>query len=133
MADQQLLRKGVSRLAGSQTSIMSNRLERLTLKGFKTVVSCVDFSFQSLTALIGPNGAGKSNFISFFRMLRWALADPKNLQLYVGKQGGASTLLHDGPANTREVEAEIMIVTDAGINRYAFGLTYAAGDKFVFD
>ena len=133
MADQQLLRKGVSRLAGSQTNIMSNRLERLTLKGFKTVVSCVDFSFQSLTALIGPNGAGKSNFISFFRMLSWGLADPKNLQLYVGKQGGASTLLHDGPANTREVETEITMVTDAGTNRYAFGLTYAAGDTFVFD
>ena len=133
MADQQLLRKGGSRRAGSQTNIMSNRLERLTLTGFKTVVSCVDFSFQSLTALIGPNGAGKSNFISFFRMLSWALADPKSLELYVGKQGGASTLLHDGPAKTREVEAEITIVTDAGSNRYAFGLTYAAGDKFVFD
>jgi predicted ATPase len=112
---------------------MSNRLERLTIKGFKTVASCIDFSFGSLTVLIGPNGAGKSNFVSFFRMLSWAFADPKNLRRYVGMQGGASTLLHDGPANTREVEAEITIVTDAGTNRYAFGLTYAAGDTFVFD
>ena len=66
-------------------------------------------------------------------MLSWALADRTNLQRYVGMQGGASTLLHDGPAKTEKVETEITIVTDAGTNRYAFGLTYAAGDEFVFD
>ena len=43
--------------------------------------------------LIGPNGAGKTNFISFFRMLSWALTPPGNLQTYVAEQGGASTLL----------------------------------------
>ncbi len=112
---------------------MSNRLKKLTVKGFKTVASCIDFEFGSLTALIGANGAGKSNFISFFRMLSWALADPNNLERYVGRQGGASTLLHDGPNNTREIETEITIVTDTGTNQYAFRLAYAAGDTFIFD
>ena len=112
---------------------MGNRLERLTIKGFKTVASCVDFSFGSLTALIGPNGAGKSNFISFFRMLSWALADPKNLPWYVGLQGGASMLLHNGALHTRQIDAEITILTNAGTNQYAFGLSHAAGDTFVFE
>ena len=55
---------------------MRNRLEKITLKGFKTIESLEDFEPGPLTVLIGPNGAGKSNFISFFRMLSWALSDP---------------------------------------------------------
>ena len=85
-----------------------------------------------MTALIGPNGVGKSNFISFFRMISWSLADPDNLPLYVSQQGGASKLLHDGPTRTREIETELTIRTDAGDNQYAFRLFYAAGDTFVF-
>ena len=111
---------------------MSNRLDTITLKGFKTIQSLESFEPRSLTALIGPNGAGKSNFISFFRMMSWALADPDNLQLYVSQRGGASTLLHDGPAQTHEIETELTIQTDAGENQYAFRLVFAAGDTFIF-
>ena len=75
---------------------MRNRLEAITLKGFKTIQDLRDFKPRPLTVLIGPNGAGKSNFISFFRMISWALSDPDHLQLYVSQQGGASTFLHDG-------------------------------------
>lgn len=112
---------------------MGARLDRITIKGFKTVTTCEDFRFGALTTLIGPNGAGKSNFISFFRMLSWGLADPQNLRKHVGMQGGASNLLHDGPAKTQEIETEITITTEAGINQYAFRLVYSAGDTFVFD
>jgi len=111
---------------------MRNRLDAITLKGFKTIQSLENFQPRPLTVLIGPNGAGKSNFISFFRMMSWALADPDNLQLYVSQQGGASTLLHDGPTTTREIEAELTIQTDAGENQYAFRLVWAAGDAFIF-
>ena len=111
---------------------MRNRLETITLKGFKTIQSLENFQPRPLTAFIGPNGAGKSNFISFFRLMSWALADPDNLQLYVSQQGGASTLLHDGPAKTREIETELTIRTDAGKNQYAFRLVFAAGDTFIF-
>ena len=111
---------------------MRNRLNTISLRGFKTIQSLKDFQPRPLTALIGPNGAGKSNFISFFRMMSWALADPDNLQLYVSQQGGASTLLHDGPAKTREIEATLTIQTDAGENQYAFRLVWAAGDAFIF-
>ena len=111
---------------------MRNRLDAITLKGFKTIRELKEFKPRPLTVLIGPNGAGKSNFISFFRMISWALSDPDHLQLYVGQQGGASTFLHDGPAKTREIETELTIETDSGANQYAFRLFYAAGDTLVF-
>jgi len=111
---------------------MRNRLDVITLKGFKTLRELKDFKPRPLTVLIGPNGTGKSNFISFFRMMSWALSDPDHLQLYVSQQGGASTFLHDGPAKTQEIETELTIETDAGENQYAYRLFYAAGDTLVF-
>ena len=111
---------------------MRNRLDTITLKGFKTIQSLENFQPRPLTALIGPNGAGKSNFISFFRMMSWALVETENLQFHVSQQGGASTFLHDGPAKTREIEAQLTIQTDAGENQYAFRLVWAAGDAFIF-
>ena len=111
---------------------MRNKLDAITLKGFKTIQALENFDPRSLTALIGPNGVGKSNFISFFRMLSWALADPDHFPLYVSQQGGASTLLHDGPAKTREIEAELTLRTDAGENQYAFRLFFATGDSLIF-
>ncbi|MCY4602830.1 MAG: AAA family ATPase [Gemmatimonadetes bacterium] len=112
---------------------MRNRLDAITLKGFKTIQELKDFKPRPLTVLIGPNGAGKSNFISFFRMMRKVLEDQTSLQFYVSQQGGASTLLHDGPDETREIEAALTIQTDAGENRYSFRLVFAAGDILVFE
>ena len=109
-----------------------SRLERITLKGFKTIHKLVDFEPGSRTVLIGPNGAGKSNFVSFFRMMSWALSGPDKLPLHVSQQGGSRRLLHDGPAHTREIEAELTIRTAAGENEYAFRLFHAAGDMLVF-
>lgn len=111
---------------------MRNRLGKLTLKGFKTIRDLSDFKPGSLTVLIGPNGAGKSNFISFFRMLSWTLASPGNLQVHVSELGGASALLHDGPAITREIEADLTLVTNAGENQYTFRLVFAAGDTLIY-
>ena len=111
---------------------MRSNLKKITLKGFKTIQSLENFEPGRLTTLIGPNSVGKSNFISFFRMMSWALSDPGNLSLFVGQQGGASTLLHDGPAKTREIETEITLQTEAGENQYAFRLVFAAGDTLIF-
>ena len=112
---------------------MRNRLERITLKGFKTIKALENFEPGPLTVLIGPNGGGKSNFISFFHMMSWALADPDNLPLYVGQQGGASKLLHDGPDRKRmRFKAELAIQSDDGHNEYAFRLVFAAGDTLIF-
>ena len=111
---------------------MRNRLHAITIKGFKTIHELNGFEPGPLTVLIGPNGAGKSNFISFFRMMSWMLADPDNLQVHVAQHGGASRLLHDGPAVTREIEAQLTIETASGENQYAFRLFFAAGDTLIF-
>ena len=113
-------------------STVRSRLERITLKGFKTIRELIDFEPRSRTVLIGPNGAGKSNFISFFRMMSWALSGPDKLALHVSQQGGSRRLLHDGPARTREINAELAIRTSVGENEYAFRLFHAAGDTLVF-
>ena len=111
---------------------MRTRLDAITLKGFKTIRELNDFRPDQLTVLIGPNGAGKSNFISFFRMLSWMLVEKDHLQTHVAEQGGASKLLHDGPAITREIEAQLTIKTDSGDNQYHFRLFFAAGDILIF-
>jgi predicted ATPase len=108
------------------------RLKSITLRGFKTFRELADFQPGPVTVLIGPNGAGKSNFISFFRLLSWALVPPGQLQEHVAKLGGASAILHDGPERTREIEAHLVLTTDAGENEYSFRLAYAAGDALIY-
>ena len=112
---------------------MRTRLDAITLKGFKTIRELVDFRPGSLTVLIGPNGAGKSNFISFFRVLNYLAVDPFSLQRHVGIQGGASKLLHDGPAITREIDVRLGLHSDVGEIDYEFRLAFAAGDWLIFD
>ena len=112
--------------------MVRNTLEAVTIKGFKTIRALEAFEPKRLTVLIGANGAGKSNFISFFRMLSWALVRENNLALYVAQQGGASPLLHDGPETTQEIQAELAMVNEVGRNEYVFRLYFAAGDTLFF-
>ena len=111
---------------------MAQRLKSITLRGFKTIRELKDFQPGPVTVLIGPNGAGKSNFISFFRLLSWALVPPGQLQEHVAKLGGASAILHDGPERTHDIEAHLVLTTDVGENDYSFRLAYAAGDTFIY-
>lgn len=111
---------------------MKNRLDTITLKGFKTIRELNDFRPGQLTVLIGPNGAGKSNFIAFFSMLNKMLIDPFYFSVYVARQGGASRLLHDGPAVTHEIEAQLTILSQSGGIEYEFLLNFAANDTLIF-
>ena len=114
---------------------MGVQLIRVKLRGYKTIKDLGEdgLELRPLNVLIGANGAGKSNFISFFRMLNWGIGTTTgNLQVYVGTQGGASKLLHDGPDTTHEIEAEITLKSRTGENDYAFRLVYASGDSVIF-
>ena len=111
---------------------MRTRLDAITLKGFKTIRELVDFRPGSLTVLIGPNGAGKSNFLSFFHLLYPVSYGTATLQAYVGAHGGASKLLHDGPAITPEIDARLRLNSDAGETDYHFRLAYAADDTLIY-
>ncbi len=111
---------------------MYTKLEKLILKGYKTVRELSNFELRDLSVLIGPNGAGKSNFISFFRMLARMCRTPGELQFHVGESGGASMLLHDGPSKTREMEARLLFSGESADAEYVFRLAFAADDTFVF-
>jgi len=119
-------------MADKSQKLARPRLDSISLRGFKTIRQLRDFRPGRLTVLIGPNGAGKSNFLSFFKMLSWALAPPGGLQEYVGRSGGASAILHDGPERTPQMQAQVRLVTEKGTNDYAFQLAHAAADSFIF-
>ena len=73
---------------------MSTSLDKLTIKGFKSIESLEDFELKHLNVIVGANGAGKSNFVDVFRMMR-ALIDGR-LNRYVRDSGGCSDLLFNG-------------------------------------
>ena len=57
---------------------------------------------------------------------------PGQLQFFVGKSGGANSLLFDGAAVTPQMEAELQFETDVGRNDYLFRLFHASPDTFIF-
>lgn len=101
------------------------RLERLTVRGFKSIARLDGFDLANLNVLIGANGAGKSNFISFFRMLAEMLDE--RLQLYVRSEDGPDALLFGGRKRTRQIEAGLYF----GRNGYEFALD-PVGQQLVF-
>ena len=111
---------------------MPGKLQRLSLRGFKTIERLDDFQPNQITVLIGPNGAGKSNLISSFRLLSWMTSPPGDLQLLIAELGGASAILHGGSSRTREIEARIVLTTELGEDEYELRLSHAAGDTLIF-
>lgn len=100
-------------------------LDRITIKGFKSIRE-QEIELKPLNVLIGANGAGKSNLIAVFRLLHQIIAG--SLQLYVGRQGGAATLLHQGPKVTDELEISAWF----GMNSYRCRLLPTQTKRFVF-
>ncbi len=112
---------------------MARSLDKITIKGFKSIQALEDFKLSNLNVLIGGNGAGKSNFIDFFRMLRAMLElplpdlDSASLKTYIADGGGSSDFLFNGPKITKQIE----IVTKFGENGYRFKLAPTADESFI--
>jgi len=104
---------------------MGEPLKKLTLKGFKSIESLVDFELRPLNVLIGANGSGKSNFVDFFRMLR-AMAD-ESLQSFVTEHGGADGFFYLGPKHTSRISARL----EFGRNAYEFELSATASGRMM--
>ncbi|OQX04788.1 MAG: recombinase RecF, partial [Desulfobacteraceae bacterium IS3] len=108
-------------------------LDKLTIKGFKSIQSLEDFKLTNLNVLIGGNGAGKSNFIDFFRMLRAMMELPlpglasANLKSYIADAGGSDDFLFNGPKITQQIEIETIF----GPNGYRFKLVPTADETFI--
>lgn len=106
---------------------MPQKLDKLTIKGFKSIESLEDFELGDLNVLIGANGAGKSNFVSFFRMLREMVEE--RLQAYVLKHGPADGFFFNGASHTKQIEADLQF----GLNGYVFSLAPTAESRLVID
>ena len=94
------------------------RLDRLVVRGFKSIRALEDFELRPLNVMIGANGAGKSNLLSLFGMLA-ELADGR-LQLFTKGEGGPDALLFGGRRRTSSLE--VALDFDSGRYRYRFAL-----------
>lgn len=105
---------------------MGQPINKITLKGFKSIRSLEDFPLRSLNVLIGANGAGKSNFVRFFTFLREAVAG--RLGLHVEKTGGADDHLFLGPKITESIYTYLRFQTTG----YEMRLERTVRNSFVF-
>jgi predicted ATPase len=101
-------------------------VDSVDVEGYKSIRSA-RIDLRSINVLIGANGAGKSNLLSLFSLLA-DLAD-RRLQLHVGRQGGADTILHFG----RKQTASLRIALRFGPLGYEAILVPGAGDTLVFE
>jgi predicted ATPase len=107
-------------------ALPTSALERITIDGYKSIKHA-DIELRELNILIGANGAGKSNFISLFRM--FAAIVGKRLQSYVATNGGANSLLFQGPKVTKAIHVKL----EFGENLYECSLTPDAEGALFFD
>ena len=107
---------------------MNSALDRIAIRGFKSIRALEGLALGSLNVLIGANGSGKSNFISAFALLNQIVS--QNLQLYVGQAGGADALLYFGARTTGSIELDLTF--RQGRNGYQCKLMPAADDTLVF-
>jgi predicted ATPase len=101
-------------------------LNKIKVEGFKSIRS-MDLELNRLNIFIGANGAGKSNFFSVFRLLNQI--SKENFQVYVGKAGGANSLLYFGRKSTKEIKIELLFNGDIG---YKCALAPTVGDTLIF-
>jgi predicted ATPase len=104
---------------------MAHKLDKLSIKGFKSIKALEDFELNDLNILIGANGAGKSNFIDIFRMLKAMMN--LNFDAYVVGHGGANDFLYNGQKNTPFITAHFFF----GQNEYRFALKITTKETFL--
>jgi predicted ATPase len=107
------------------------RLTQLTVEGFKSIASQT-LELERLNVLIGGNGVGKSNLISVFKFLR-NMYDG-DLQVAVGKAGGANAILHFGRKRTPRLRLQVAFAEEGVSSRNAYRayLTPTDQDSFIF-
>jgi predicted ATPase len=107
------------------------QLQKITVKGYKSIRSLVDFELRPLNILIGANGAGKSNFISMFRFLASVTGD--NFPVDVQKAGGPDVFLHYGRKTTQALDLEVNFTPNGAVsNGYRITLSPTQDNRFIF-
>ncbi len=93
-------------------------IDWITVKGFKSLVSIEKLELRNINVIIGSNGSGKSNFIGVFSLLN-AIREGR-LKEFVGRAGGAETLLFLGSKNTNSIS--IHVAFSGEVNQYKIEL-----------
>lgn len=110
------------------------QIQKLTIKGYKSIARLENFPLRPLNVLIGANGAGKSNFIGLFKFLH-AMYE-QQLQLYVQKQGGIDAFLHFGRQITPGMEMAFWFPVESATHvqqGYRFSLAPSADNRLLFE
>ena len=113
---------------------MPNRILSVRVRGFRSLADVEIGHLPGVTVMLGANGSGKSNVLRFFEMMRCMLTEHR-LARWVGEHGGADDQLFNGNDVTRSIKAEVTVQSDAAPDcqdTYAFELTYAQPDRFIF-
>ena len=112
---------------------MNGALDKITVKGFKSIKDLNEFRLGDLNVIIGANGAGKSNFVQIFRML--VAMTQRNLNQFILGRGGADNFLFNGPKVTSAINMEFEFSSlnpfSTGPNFYKFELTPTADEEFL--
>jgi len=98
-------------------------LDRLTIRGFKSIMELDNFELNNLNVFVGANGAGKSNLISFFKMLHRLMDD--NLADYIRDNGGIGDVLYNG----RKCTDKMRFSMNFGARGYRFTVIPTANDS----
>lgn len=104
-------------------------ITRIQVQGFRSLKD-VDLPLGRVNVLIGSNCSGKSNLLSVLRMVPHI--GTHSLRRFVGETGGASALLHYGPATTTELSLRLEFQEDSESDAYAATLGHSVGDTFRF-
>lgn len=110
-----------------------SRLKEIKISGYKSLgtdMQPIHLKMDMLNIIIGANGAGKSNFISFFQMLANMMTGA--LQVYVGKNGSAESLLQFGSKRTKMISASLVFENNEFTDTYEFSLVKAVNDTLIF-
>jgi predicted ATPase len=109
-----------------------SKLKKIEINGYKSIDSeGQSIEFGDITVLLGANGAGKSNLVSFFKLLNYMTTG--GLQVFIGQEGYAESLLHYGAKTTPVIRAKLKFEDDrSNTDIYDFELAHASGDTLIF-
>jgi predicted ATPase len=102
---------------------MRRPLDRISLRGYKSIHRLEALDLRQMNLLVGANGAGKSNFVEFFELLGAMMHG--GLASFVLKHGGGDGFLHGGPKVTQTIAADL----EFGPNRYWLELGNTVKDR----
>lgn len=105
------------------------KLARFQASGFRSIRE-LDLALGDLTVLIGANGSGKSNFVALFNLLGFMMTG--SLQLYIGRKGGGSSVLHYGAKRTPLLRTTLRFEGTTGWSEYGCTLAHASPDRLIF-